>query len=312
MCESTVALIVTYNRKELLKECLNAVFSQTLSVDKVILIDNASTDGTVEMLEKEGFMQKTCFEYIRMHSNTGGSGGFYHGMQQALKQKYEWVWIMDDDTIPERDCLEKLHVARNFLQKKNEKFSFLASSIFGPEQEAMNVPAINMKPSSNGYSNWYKYLANDMVSISRATFVSLLIRKDAMKKCGLPCKDYFLWGDDTEYTNRLVRHYGEAYFVGTSKAIHKRYNAQKLNIDQEKNENRLKLFKFYYRNELINIGLYNRKRAMYVHFFENMKKVMSYTLTMKFKKAKVIFIGSFAALIQYSKFEKYIKEQINE
>ncbi len=90
-----------------------------------------------------------------------------------------------------------------------------------------------MRPAKNGYPHWYKYLSEGIVQISRATFVSILVSYDAIKKCGLPCKDYFIWGDDSEYTMRISKYYAPAYFVGASVALHKRFNAKKLDIMME-------------------------------------------------------------------------------
>ena len=90
------------------------------------------------------------------------------------------------------------------------------------ENESMNVPDIDMSSTENGYADWYRKLSNGLIKIEAATFVSLLINGEAIKKCGLPCKDFFIWGDDTEYTTRITRNFGPAYMVGKSVAIHKR------------------------------------------------------------------------------------------
>ena len=110
--ENVIAIIVTYNRKQLLEECLEAVLKQTVPVYKIILIDNASTDGT-EMLFKNGERYDLPqIEYHKMSENLGGSGGFYEGIKLCREDTYSWAWIMDDDTIPNADCLEKLLKAK--------------------------------------------------------------------------------------------------------------------------------------------------------------------------------------------------------
>lgn len=223
--EKVIAVIVTYNRIKLLKECLNAVLSQTYKVHKIVLIDNASTDGTADLFIKGGEYDKDVIDYRRMETNLGGAGGFYEGIKICRDMECDYVWIMDDDTIPYTDCLEKLMSARSKIEGK---IGYLASSIIGPDSEPMNVPAIDMRPAKNGYPHWYKYLSEGIVQISRATFVSILVSYDAIKKCGLPCKDYFIWGDDSEYTMRISKYYAPAYFVGASVALHKRFNAKKI------------------------------------------------------------------------------------
>ena len=139
--EKVIAVIVTYNRIKLLKECLNAVLSQTYKVHKIVLIDNASTDGTADLFIKGGEYDKDVIDYRRMETNLGGAGGFYEGIKICRDMECDYVWIMDDDTIPYTDCLEKLMSARSKIEGK---IGYLASSIIGPDSEPMNVPAIDI------------------------------------------------------------------------------------------------------------------------------------------------------------------------
>lgn len=149
--EKVIAVIVTYNRIKLLKECLNAVLSQTYKVHKIVLIDNASTDGTADLFIKGGEYDKDVIDYRRMETNLGGAGGFYEGIKICRDMECDYVWIMDDDTIPYTDCLEELMSARSKIEGK---IGYLASSIIGPDSEPMNVPAIDMRPAKNGYSQF--------------------------------------------------------------------------------------------------------------------------------------------------------------
>lgn len=213
-----VAVVVTYNRKKLLKECLESLLEQTIKLDKIIVIDNNSNDNTFEYLKEQDILKNRCIYYKKLDKNIGGAGGFYEGIKLSQQFNPKWIWIMDDDTIPKSDCLEKLINAKNVI---SEKISYLASSIYGMNNEFMNVPNINTDKSESGYPNWYKYLSSGIVRIKEATFVSLLINNEAVKKIGLPMRDYFIWGDDTEYTLRLTKYYGNAYLVGNSIAIHK-------------------------------------------------------------------------------------------
>ena len=159
---------------------------------------------------------------------------------------------MDDDAIPETHCLEELLSAGNVIEGN---ISFLASQVRGENGEAMNVPKINRKQFFH-YVDWYKYLQYGIVSIEKATFVSLLINIEAVKKCGLPWKNFFIWGDDSEYTQRIIRDYGPAYMVGKSKIIHKRATASELSLLKEENYDRIEMYFYYYRNNLINFWEY--------------------------------------------------------
>src|SRR5208283_3808991 len=116
--ESVCAVVVTYNRKCLLLECLEALFKQTYPLEAIYIIDNASTDGTPEMLKGKGVirsilnpdnypleeatevvisgMHKIHIHYFRMHENIGGAGGFYYGTRLAHEAGHKWIWLMDD------------------------------------------------------------------------------------------------------------------------------------------------------------------------------------------------------------------------
>ena len=104
MKNNIVAVVVTYNRKELLKECIEEL-TKNKEID-VMIIDNASTDGTADMIKE--YTSNKLF-YVNTGKNLGGAGGFNFGIKEALKQdNYDYIWIMDDDTIVHEDSLEKL------------------------------------------------------------------------------------------------------------------------------------------------------------------------------------------------------------
>lgn len=100
---NNAVVIVTYNRLELLKECLACVCGQTIPFSRVIVVDNHSTDGTAEYLAS-----RTDIEVIREAENLGGAGGFYDGLQRAGQSPYDWVLIIDDDAMIAPDYMEKL------------------------------------------------------------------------------------------------------------------------------------------------------------------------------------------------------------
>lgn len=248
--EKVIALVVTYNRKDLLIECLEALITQTYKIDKIVVINNCSTDGTELLFEEKAKFYTEQIKFITTEKNIGGAGGFETGFKVAEQYEYDWLWIMDDDTIPKDNALENLLRSKEKINSSD--ISFLASTVYGPNNEPMNVPKLLNEPTENGYSDWYFNLEDGIVPIGEATFVSLLINKKAIDKLGYPIGGYFIWGDDTEYTRRLVLGFGKAYFCGKSKVLHKRFNAKKISIFNEDNINRIKMYSYYYRNSLIN------------------------------------------------------------
>ena len=101
-----VTVVVTYNRKELLKKCINALLNQTITESDIIIIDNASTDDTKDYIAEERGNQRV--KYFRLKKNTGGAGGFNAGLKKAIELQYEYFWLMDDDSIPREDALEMM------------------------------------------------------------------------------------------------------------------------------------------------------------------------------------------------------------
>ncbi len=306
------AVVVTYNRKKLLEECLDAIINQTRKIDKIIIIDNASTDGTCELIENK-YLKTGIVQYIKQKANLGGAGGFYEGFKEVRHQDFDFIWIMDDDTIPTNNALEGLLEANKILVSHNEKVSFLASSVFALNGEPDNVPAISRKTSDNGNLNWYNYLQQGIVKIDIATFVSLLINCDAIKECGLPCRDYFIWGDDTEYTSRLTKYYGNAFFVGNSKVIHKRANNKAFSIKNETDKKRLKNYHYLYRNTLINFRYYSGfKVAIKVYLHNTIQSWNIIFSKLGFYKFVQIFRGKFEYFLNYRRFKKYIDNQLHK
>ena len=245
---SIAAVIVTYNRAELIIACLSAVFSQTRPPDRVILVNNASTDNTLDLLKNKGFLQKRKLEVITLTSNTGGAGGFHAGIKQACVEEFDYVWAMDDDVIPKPDALEELLRAHSTIR---EERVFLSSVAFD-ENEALtvNVPTVNTTPVNGIYPNWAKLLDKGIVEINVSTFVSIFIPTSVIRDVGLPIKELFIWGDDTEYTLRMSKNGVKGYYVGPSRVLHLRPGIQGLDIRREENNERIRLYEFFYRNTL--------------------------------------------------------------
>ena len=99
-------VVVTYNRLSLLQECVDAILNQTRPYDRVVIVDNASTDGTGAYLDS--LRDNPLFVILSEENNLGGAGGFAEGIRAAYQQKPEWITIIDDDSILEPDFLEQI------------------------------------------------------------------------------------------------------------------------------------------------------------------------------------------------------------
>ncbi|MBQ7437823.1 MAG: glycosyltransferase [Oscillospiraceae bacterium] len=307
------AIIVTYNRKELVKECLSAVLNQTYPIHDILLFDNGSTDGTHDFLDGIGLLCDSRIHYTYVENNIGAAGAYSEAFNIAKSIECDWIWEMDDDTIPNPDCLERLLGALDVLSEE-KSISFLASTVFGENGEFMNVPAIDARPSENGYPSWYKYLNRGIVKIGCATFISLLFNKKAVDQIGIPIREFSMWGFDTEYTRRLTKYFGDAYFVGDSVAIHKRKNAIALNIEKETEPDRIKLYRTLYESSLINSYLYAWNRSNSKLYLYAMCKILKSLKYLRKENGEIIFrehmIGALKALKDRKMFEVMVDAEI--
>ncbi len=237
------AVIVTYNRLELLKKCVAAVEKQTFSCD-IIIIDNASTDSTARWAQ-EYIADKSDIRYFNTGANLGGAGGFNYGMRKAVEAGYDYVWIMDDDCIPEPDSLETLMAADSVLGG-GVNYGFLSSKVLWTDGSEclMNRQKFKKQATVNDY-----YEEKGLKAVTQATFVSLLFPAATIKKAGLPIKEFFIWGDDVEYTRRIsVRMDMPSYLVENSRVVHHMAQNTGSNIATDVPE-RIGRYNYAFRNE---------------------------------------------------------------
>lgn len=196
-----VAVVVTYNRAALLAEAIDALRAQSRPLDAIIVVDNASTDETSEMLRE--YRDVTVHRLAR---NTGGAGGFAFGLRAALADRADLAWLMDDDTVPTLDALEELLSARASYRPApgGQAPALLASRVVWTDgrPHPMNTP--RPKPMV-GRAERRAAGAVGCVPVRSASFVSILLDCARVDAVGLPIADYFLWNDDFEYTTRLLR-----------------------------------------------------------------------------------------------------------
>lgn len=193
-----IAVVVTYNRLVLLCEALAALEVQSRRPDAVLVVDNASIDGTADAV-RAGFPGVQLYVLTR---NTGGAGGFAFGLARALGEGADLIWLMDDDTVPQPGALAALLDARG--RYPGRRPTLLASKVIWTDgrDHPMNTP--RAKPLARRVERDAAG-AVQCVAIRSASFVSVLVGSDACRERGLPLADYFLWNDDFEFTTRLLR-----------------------------------------------------------------------------------------------------------
>ncbi len=240
MTTTIASIIVTYNRLENLKLCIQKLRNSTLPTD-IIVVNNASTDGTKDWLDS--VKNELALKVIHSETNIGGAGGFNLGIKQAVKDNYDRIWIMDDDCYVFPDSLENLTKADEALEGN---FGWLSSIALWNDGKPC---LMNRQKASADFYTYSHFLNASLLLSTQATFVSLYLKKETVQKVGLPIKEFFIWGDDVEYTRRIsVRENIPSFIVGNSRVRHamKDNNGSSIASDSETRINR---YKFAYRNE---------------------------------------------------------------
>ncbi len=210
------AVIPTYNRKKLLLECLDALMRQTVPVDRIILVDNAGTDGSMDAV-RERYPGHPSIEFHALERNTGAAMGFHFAVEAALRGDFDWIWFTDDDSEPVDDSLERLLEADTHLHADGRNPVVLAS---------LKIDTLGrIQSNHNGTFSWRQApippaRCHGIVPIQYGAYTGLLVRREAIESQGTLRGDYFIWGDDVELCLRLARA-GDLFLVSDSRVLHK-------------------------------------------------------------------------------------------
>ena len=292
-------VIVTYNRLELLKKCLKKALSQKLA--DVIVINNASTDETENYIKLE--QKNKNFFYYNTGKNLGGAGGFAVGIKKAIELKYDYIFVMDDDTMLEDNTIEKL----SGQISKIKDFSFLSCKVLWKNGTlcCMNIPKI-----SGNILEYHKYLEDGVIHINSSSFVGCLINAKYVLEVGLPISEFFIWCDDVEFTSRLSKK-APGFLVTGSVVIHECARNDFASIYRENDANRIKRYIYLYRNRFYNM----RKKGLrgLVRYFLLLNKDLMYTIFFgkhKIFKICTILKGFILGLFFYPKIEMVEENEV--
>jgi GT2 family glycosyltransferase len=190
-------VVVTRDRRELLRQCLSALQAERRPPEGILVVDNASSDGTPEMVRTE-FPRA---DLLRLPANVGGAGGFCRGIERAHAQGYDWLWLMDDDTIANGESLANLLAG---AARAPGGAPLLVSSQVRWKDERlhpMNIPV----PRWRSRRDVADGVSGGLLALRYTTFVSVAVHRRAIDRFGLPLEHYFIWGDDVEFTARILR-----------------------------------------------------------------------------------------------------------
>lgn len=280
--ENVCVVLVTFNRKELLIKLLDGLFKQTKKVSSIVIVDNHSTDGTAEELIKRGIIEKSVEErcevslyndtkihYYKNSENTGGSGGFKKAFELACEIECDYIWTMDDDVLPESDCLE------NLLKNIDDDYGVCIPNRTTGEFKDQVVISFNWK---NPFKSVHKKTSKQIDDIKENTevfdfpFEGPLFKKEIVNQVGVPNADYFIFFDDSDYALRCLKHTKILFVLDAH--LHKQIIPQAGNVNYNWREY------YYARNEIVFDRKYNKNVfvALIRPYITIAKRVLKYTL----------------------------------
>ncbi|MEK6461155.1 MULTISPECIES: glycosyltransferase [Heyndrickxia] len=254
---SVDVVIVTYgNRWKFLEQVLDRVTKMN-EVNKVILIDNGTSYTLGDRIKK--------FEKIKLHSlerNEGSAKGFYQGIELALQEDGQYIWLLDDDNLPNKNALFNLMIVQNHL--KSEGKMFVLSSFRNDRKELIenkgqkfyknsffefHIKKKLMKTMSNQLNE------NNLLKCEAVPYGGLLLDKDLISVKDLPNENYFLYCDDIDFTYRLTLK-GYDIYCATDSII----------VDLESSwyrKEKVPMFKGIFKTNDLKRGLYSIRNRVY-------------------------------------------------
>lgn len=264
-----LAVVVTFNRLELLKRCFAALRAQTYEDFDILIVNNGSNDGTEEWLDS------LSDDTIVLHQdNLGGAGGFYAGQKYGFDNGYDWIWMMDDDGVPAASQLEELlRIAKLTYVKIAAP---IVLNIDNDNEEAF-YPGQPLNLPEGNISDNTRFVC---------PFNGIMFQREVIETIGFIKKELFIWGDEREYTLRWrkagFKEYAALKAVHHHPSIKTQYdrvlpycNKYKVAIKPER------FTKYYYRNN----GYINRHYSTSkVAFTEGLLYTIYFTRKLKFKE----------------------------
>lgn len=318
--DTVCAVVVTFNRKSLLLECLEALLKQTRPIDGLYIIDNASTDSTENLLKEKGFIKNLPPEdltqpweceneiknlqdgnvlkvyYVRMNENTGGAGGFHEGVKRGYERGYDWLWLMDDDVEALPNALEIMISYSNISKCIHPSKEYLNGDRFywaGYLNEQNGFPITN-KDEFIYHKEW--------ITVNYGCFEGMLIHSEIVKKIGYPDKRLFFIGDDTIYGYLASKFTNNIYIknICLIKKIDKRHESL----------SRLATY-LYSRNNLAYVYRKIAKSKLQwfiLSFYRLIRTQVRFLITLQFIKMKDLIIGYVDGVFEiWGKEKRYLK-----
>ena len=273
-------IVVTYNRLRLLEECLEALRGQTYRGFDILVVDNASTDGTGDRLRP--MAERGELLYYNTGANLGGAGGFNYGLRRGYELGYQYFWLMDDDTVPTPTALEAIVRAGEAL---GGDYGYLCSRAVWTDGTLckMNLP------DAPGGGPLSEPDENGLVPIERATFVGFFVARGIVERVGLPIREFFIWSDDTNYCLRINR-IAKGYWAADSVVTHKMGSNTNANIVTD-DSGRLERYVYAFRNRCYNYRMEGRMGAYWIYILKRLVRIITRAPDCRLRRIRYMLRG---------------------
>jgi GT2 family glycosyltransferase len=204
--ETVAVVVVTFNRADLLGRMLDGLVAQTHAPDAVIIVDNASTDHTREVLDTHVSSAGLNLQRIHLDTNTGGSGGFRTGVEAAFDQGHDRIWLIDDDVVPAPDCLAVLMAqdeACVTAVRENTRGRLVEKA--ATDFDLSRPWAMRPKRASVETAYGDRSSMPERVELHNVAFEGFLVRREVVAAIGLPDDSFFIFYDDVDFALRARR-----------------------------------------------------------------------------------------------------------
>jgi rhamnopyranosyl-N-acetylglucosaminyl-diphospho-decaprenol beta-1,3/1,4-galactofuranosyltransferase len=209
------AVVVTFNRLPLLQRLLPAL-GAVEGLDEILVVDNHSSDGTAGWLREQAATSPVPVLTRTLDTNAGGAGGFHEGLRWAVERGADLVWLMDDDGLPDPDCLSSLLAHESDLD-------FWGPVVVDEADHGRLVFPIRLPGSARVVHRMPDVVAAAEDGLIRGIvipFNGVLVTRDLVARIGLPRAQFFIWGDDHEYRLRAERAGARVATVVSARVLH--------------------------------------------------------------------------------------------
>ena len=228
MHKSLYTIILNYNNYAETRECIESLRKSLYPIEKIVLVDNGSQDGSIEQLQKD-YSQDNEVHIIRNKRNLGFASGANVGIQYAFNHRAELIFLINNDVVIDRLCIEKLCSAMEEtarvgvagprilycndperIWQGGGNFNCMKTGVVSPEK---NKPAT--------------YCSKEVKEVTFLTGCVMLVARQVFEKIGMFDKDFFFYGEDVDFCLRAIKASFKLIYVPEATACHKIENIAK-------------------------------------------------------------------------------------